>query len=70
MAIVKESIIEDFDRLQKDLKKYIETGVVPKKAIYETCEMSKQTLDRKLLNRTFTAAELMKVAKFFNKLHV
>jgi len=68
--VVKESIIEEFDKLQKDLKTYIETGTVQKKMIYAACEMSKQTLDRKLQNRTFTADELMKVAKFLNNLHV
>jgi hypothetical protein len=70
MAIVKESIIEDFERLQKDLKKYLESGAINKKTVYEGCKMSKQTLDRKLLNKSFTAKELMVIAKFLNKLHV
>ena len=59
---------KSFIKLQKDLKKLLERGVLSKKKIYEACGMAKATLDRKLMNQSFTGYEMLEIAKYINSL--
>ena len=59
--------IDDFEELQKSLKKVIDDLQIKKKALYNHLGMARETFENKLKNQGFNIAQMREICKYFNK---
>ena len=65
--VVETKIITDFIQLQEKIERLFADGVLEKTRFADACGFSRQTLAKKLKDKTFSANELLRLANEINK---
>ena len=65
--IVDTKTITDFIELQGKIEKLFHDGVLEKKRFADACGYTRQTLAKKLKDKTFSADQLLNLANEINK---
>jgi len=65
--VVDTKIITDFIELQSKIERLFDDGLLEKKRLADACGFTRQTLGKRLKDKSFSAEELLNLANEINK---
>jgi len=67
--IIEEGIIRTFQSLVKALPYVLKSDKIPHNQVYRSINMSRSTWERRLKNNSFSADEMLRIAKVVNSFY-